>query len=248
MKTEHQQLTQLQLYRTDEYPCNYLPDRTASSQMVAPIDRINDGNYGQLLDLGFRRSGLYVYRPQCPNCRACQSYRILVDAFSPNRSQRRCLKRWSHLTARIVDLNFSEEHFALYRRYIDARHADGAMADDSETQYQQFFLRSAITTLLAEFRDPKGILHMVSAIDQTSQGLSAMYTFYDPSAAFAGLGTYGILWQIQIARQIGLKYIYLGYWIQGSAKMHYKQQFQPAEFLINGAWIPFSEPTPNPAI
>lgn len=240
MNTEHQQLTQLQLYRTDEYPCNYLPKRTASSQMVAPIDRIDDSNYGQLLDLGFRRSGLYVYRPHCSTCKACQSYRVVVDAFAPNRSQRRCLKKWSHLSARIVDLSFSEEHFALYRRYIDTRHADGAMADDSEEQFQQFFLRSAITSFLVEFRDDLGILRMVSVIDQTAHGLSAMYTFYDPTPEFAGLGTYGILWQVQIARRFGLQFVYLGYWIAGSEKMHYKQQFQPAEILVNGVWTPFT--------
>lgn len=240
---EHQQLTQLQLYRTDEYPCNYLPERKAASQMVAPIDRINDSNYGQLLDLGFRRSGLYVYRPNCPSCRACLSYRVLVNAFKPNRSQRRCLNKWSALTTRIVDLQFSEEHFALYRRYIEARHADGAMADDSEEQYQQFFMRSAITSFLAEFRDVQGILRMVSVIDQTIHGLSAMYTFYDPAPEFAGLGTYGILWQIQIARRFGLQFVYLGYWIQASAKMRYKQQFTPAEVLRQGVWSPFSAET-----
>ena len=92
MRTEHQQLTQLQLYRTDEYPCSYLPERLASSQMVAPIDRINDSNYGQLIDLAFPQRSVCVYRPQCPNCRACQSYRIVVNAFAPNRSQRRCWK------------------------------------------------------------------------------------------------------------------------------------------------------------
>lgn len=244
MKTEHQQLTQLQLYRTGEYPCNYLPERTASSQMVAPIDRINDTNYGQLLDLGFRRSGLYVYRPQCVGCLACQSYRVLTEAFTPNRSQRRCLKKWSHLNVRMVDLDFSEEHFDLYRCYIAARHADGAMANDTEEQYQQFFLRSAITTFLVEFRDAHGTLRMVSVIDQTINGLSAMYTFYDPAPEFAGLGTYGILWQIQIAQRFGLKFVYLGYWIAGSEKMQYKQQFQPAEILVNGVWTPFALKTP----
>lgn len=244
MKTEHQQLTQLQLYRTGEYPCNYLPERTASSQMVAPIDRINDTNYGPLLDLGFRRSGLYVYRPQCIGCQACQSYRVLTEAFTPNRSQRRCLKKWSSLNVRMVDLDFSEEHFDLYRRYIEARHADGAMANDTEEQYQQFFLRSAITTFLVEFRDAHGTLRMVSVIDQTINGLSAMYTFYDPAPEFSGLGTYGILWQIQIAQRFGLKFVYLGYWIAGSEKMHYKQQFQPAEILVNGIWTPFALDTP----
>ena len=244
MKTEHQQLTQLQLYRTGEYPCNYLPEHTASSQMVAPIDRINDTNYGPLLDLGFRRSGLYVYRPQCAGCHACQSYRVLTEAFTPNRSQRRCLKKWSSLNVRMVDLDFSEEHFDLYRRYIEARHADGAMANDTEEQYQQFFLRSAITTFLVEFRDAHDTLRMVSVIDQTINGLSAMYTFYDPAPEFAGLGTYGILWQIQIAQRFGLKFVYLGYWIAGSEKMQYKQQFQPAEILVNGIWTPFTPNTP----
>ena len=132
----------------------------------------------------------------------------------------------------------------MYRRYIEARHADGAMANDTEEQYQQFFLRSAITTFLVEFRDAHGTLRMVSVIDQTINGLSAMYTFYDPAPEFAGLGTYGILWQIQIAQRFGLKFVYLGYWIAGSEKMQYKQQFQPAEILVNGIWTPFTPNTP----
>ena len=240
MKTEHQQFTQLQIYRTGEYPCSYLPDRMAASQMIAPIDRINDSNYGQLLDMGFRRSGMYVYRPSCVDCHQCLSFRVMVEAFKPTRSQRRCQKKWAHLKVRPMDLAFSEEHFELYHRYVNARHADGSMANDSKEQYQQFFLRSAITTALVEFRDEHNTLRMVSVIDQTHNGLSAMYTFYDPDPEFSGLGTYGILWQLQIARQFGLKYVYLGYWIADCDKMRYKQQFLPAEILTRGEWRAFS--------
>ena len=245
MKTEHQQLTQLQLYRTGEYPCNYLPERTASSQMVAPIDRINDTNYGQLLDLGFRRSGLYVYRPQCVGCLACQSYRVLTEAFTPNRSQRRCLKKWSHLNVRMVNLDFSKEHFELYRCYIEARHGDGAMANDTEEQYQQFFLRSAITTFLVEFRDAHGILRMVSVIDVLDDGLSSVYTFFDPDTPQASYGVYNILWQAEQCRANDLPYLYLGYWIAESTKMAYKSRFRPLEGYIDGQWRTLPAPNTN---
>lgn len=245
MKSEHQNFVQLQLYRTGEYPCHYLPDRAATSEVVAPMDRVNDRNYSALIDLGFRRSALYVYRPRCDNCQACQSIRVVVDDFAPTRSQRRCLKQWQHLNARVLDLNYSLEHFDLYRRYISARHADGAMANDTETQYRQFFLQSPVTSFMVEFRDADGILRMVSVIDQTVHGLSAMYTFFDPEPKFSGLGTYGILWQIQTARRFALKYVYLGYWIRNSDKMQYKQRFQPAEILINEQWIALNPSDPN---
>ena len=236
MKLEHQNFVQLQLYRTGEYACHYLPNRIASSEVVAPMDRVNDHNYSALIDMGFRRSALYVYRPQCTDCQACQSIRVVVDEFTPTRSQRRCLKQWGRLTARVSDLNYSTEQFDLYRRYISTRHADGAMANDTEAQYRQFFLQSPVTSFMVEFRDTAGVLRMVSVIDQTVHGLSAMYTYFDPAPEFSGLGTYGILWQIQTARQFALKYVYLGYWIRDSDKMRYKQQFKPAEILINEQW------------
>ena len=237
MKSEHQSFVQLQLYRTGEYACHYLPERVATSLVVAPMNSVNDNNYSALIDMGFRRSALYVYRPQCADCQACQSIRVVVDDFAPTRSQRRCFKQWGHLTARVSDLNYSTEQFELYRRYISTRHADGAMANDTEAQYRQFFLQSPVTSFMVEFHDADGVLRMVSVVDQTVHGLSAMYTYFDPAPEFSGLGTYGILWQIQTARQFALKYVYLGYWIRDSDKMRYKQQFKPAEILINEQWI-----------
>lgn len=245
MKSEYRHLMQLRLYRTGEYPCNYLPARTACSQMVAPLDAVKDTSFGALLDLGFRRSGLYIYRPQCHDCQACTPIRVLVEDFTPNRSQRRCHQRWAHLIAHIVPLEFSPEHYALYRRYVATRHADGSMASDGEAQYRQFFLTSPITTLMVEFRQADGRLLMVSVVDQTANGLSAMYTFFDPAPEFSGLGTYGILWQIQIAREFALQYVYLGYWIAESPKMAYKRQFAPAEILTNGTWMPLTD-NPEP--
>jgi arginine-tRNA-protein transferase len=242
MKSEHPSFVQLKLYQTGEYPCNYLPGRTATSQVVSPMDSVNDNTYSALIDMGFRRSALYVYRPDCADCQACQSMRILINDFTPTRSQRRCLKQWAHLTVRISDLSYSAEQFELYRRYISTRHADGAMANDTEAQYRQFFLQSPVTSFMVEFRDAEGVLRMVSIIDQTMHGLSAMYTYFDPAPEFSGLGTYGILWQIQTAQQFGLKYVYLGYWIRDSDKMRYKQKFKPAEILVNEQWITLNEP------
>lgn len=237
--SDHQYFTQIQLYDTDEYPCSYLPQRFARSQVVVSANTVNGDNYQSLLDQGFRRSGLYVYRPKCNGCSACQSLRIPVETFSPSRSQRRAQNRWSRLKASAHDLFFSAEHFELYQRYQQSRHADGDMAQDGEAQYRQFLLKSQVNSLLIEFRDPSAgnKLVMVSAIDQTTLGLSAVYTFFDTSPEYSGLGTFNVLWQIDLAHRLGLPYVYLGYWIEASPKMAYKSKFSPAEILYGGQWL-----------
>ena len=237
MKTEHQQLTQLQLYRTGEYPCNYLPEHTASSQMVAPIDRINDTNYGPLLDLGFRRSGLYVYRPQCAGCHACQSYRVLTEAFTPNRSQRRCLARNADVDARIVAPVRSDEHLALYRKYLASRHAGGGMDDHGALEFEQFLIGAWSESRFLELREHRThALLAVAVTDLAADALSAVYTFYDPDHATRGLGTLGVLRQVEWARRDGRSHLYLGYWIAGHPKMDYKRRFQPLEGFDGRGW------------
>lgn len=231
----------IQLYTTADYACSYLPAQQARSLVVAPGQVVDSAAYSQLVQQGFRRSGHFTYRPACLNCQACQSIRLPVAEFAPNRSQRRNWRNHQpHLRADILPPDFDEAHYALYQRYQQARHPGGSMAEDGAEQYSDFLLDSPVDTFLVAFYDQRlpqaQALRMVSIIDQLSDGLSAVYTFYDPEQPQAGYGTYGVLWQIALAQRLQLPYVYLGYWIGQSPKMRYKQDFRPHEILQNGQW------------
>ncbi len=225
----------LQFYATSPYGCSYLPGRAARSQVAAPSQLIDGATYGALVQIGFRRSGVFTYRPWCDNCRECVPVRIPVAAFRPNRSQRRSLRRHAHLLPREQPLLFREEHYALYRRYQQARHWGCGMDDDSREQYAHFLLQTQVDSHLVEFREG-GALRMVCIIDRIGNGLSSVYSFYDPDVPGAGFGNYAILWQIARCRDLGLPHLYLGYWIRDSRKMAYKSLFRPLEALRNGRW------------
>lgn len=228
----------IQFYLTAPYACSYLDGREARSQVAAPAHLIGPAAYSRLIREGFRRSGHYTYRPHCDGCKRCVPARVAVQAFRPSRSQRRCQQLNQTLVTSIQPLEFRDEHFALYRRYQRARHTGSGMDMDDSEQYTQFLLSSQVNSSLVEFRDAEKLV-MVAVVDRVEDGLSAVYTFFDPALEKRGLGTYAVLWQIELARSLELPHVYLGYWIAESPKMAYKSNFRPLQGLVDGRWTAF---------
>ena len=230
---------QLQLYITTESPCSYFTDRMSSNLVPDPKLRLNVPIYNQLIQHGFRRSGAHCYRPHCNSaqngCQACIACRLAVNDFKSSRSQRRCLNKNQDLILSVTTAGFSDECFQLYRRYLNSRHDDGSMADPAEEDFKQFLYCDWSETQFLEFRQ-NGKLLAVAVTDMVSNGISAVYSFFDPEMERRSLGTYCVLRQIDYANQLGLKYVYLGYWIKEHPKMHYKNNFKPLQIYRNEKW------------
>lgn len=230
-------LSNLKLFATHPHPCSYLEDRESTTVFLDPAAVVDASLYSQLSELGFRRSGKHLYRPRCRECQACIPIRIPVDHFEPTRKQIRCGKKNSDLKTRVVRNINTDEHYSLYKKYICLRHSDGDMYPPSRSQYVDFLSAEWDVTHYLEFRTHEHKLLSVAVTDKLQNGLSAIYTFFDPDEYRRSLGVYGVISQIQWARELGLPYLYLGYWIKQCQKMSYKTDYQPCQLMINGNWV-----------
>ncbi len=229
------QLKDLKVYTTYPHTCSYLPHKEATTLFVDPRQNIDVNLYTSLSLVGFRRSGNHLYRPHCSRCNECIPARILVNDFSPNRSQRRAIKRNSDLEIKLCEKIFNYEAYSLYSKYIRNRHANGDMYPPTREQYESFLNNSLNCTEYYQFRYKDKLL-AISVVDVLNDGISAIYTFFDPNIKDRSLGSYSILWQIEHAKALSLSYVYLGYWIKDCKKMSYKSLFQPLQLFKNGEW------------
>ena len=225
----------LRLFHAGEHACGYWPERSARDLVLDPHDPRLLDVYPRALTWGFRRSGDLVYRPHCRACRACVAVRIPVDDFVPNRSQRRCLARNADVEARVLPAERNDERFALYQRYLHARHRDGGMDGHGTAEFEQFLIGSWSQGRFLELR-ADGRLLAVAVTDLVDDAMSAVYTFYDPDDASRGLGTLAILRQLEWAQRDGRRHLYLGYWISGHGKMDYKRNFRSLELFDGREW------------
>jgi arginine-tRNA-protein transferase len=227
------------LFLTDQNPCSYLDKKNSQSAFVHPSFSLTTAVYSQLIEQGFRRSGNQVYTPHCPSCSECIPTRLVANQFIPNRNQKRCIKKNQQTTIIVKPVKFEQAHYQLYLRYQKHKHGQGGMADSSEEDYINFLASYWCNTLFVEFSiDNK--LAAVAIVDLLDNALSAVYTFFDPEYAQYSLGTYAVLWQIEHAKSLGLKFVYLGFWIKNCKKMSYKTQYQPIQGFIENKWIKIS--------
>ncbi|SDW57386.1 arginyltransferase [Marinobacter mobilis] len=233
-------LKTLAFFATPPHDCSYLSGREATTMFVDPRADINKRLYSQLTSLGFRRSGSHYYRPHCEACAACIPVRIDTEHFEHDRNQRRVLSRNADLTCTLAPGRFTEEYYDLYQRYIVQRHADGDMYPPSREQFTSFLVEGATDTWFLEIRST-GRLIGLAVVDALEDGLSAIYTVFDPDEEKRSLGTFAVLWQIEEVRRRGASYLYLGYWIKACRKMNYKTRFHPIEALIEGRWQPLKQ-------
>ena len=236
-----------QFYVTAPQPCPYLDGRMERKLFTALqgdyATKLNDA----LSKQGFRRSQNVLYRPSCAECSLCLSARIRVSDFVPNKSQRRTMRRNSDLKRRAVSPWASEDQYALFRKYLDSRHADGGMADMDIFEFAAMIEETPIRSRVIEYKaplEPGGDpdLAAVCLTDVLDDGLSMVYSFFEPQRYRDSLGTYVILDHIRIAQEAGLPYVYLGYWVPGSSKMSYKARFSALEIYQGGEW----RDLPNP--
>lgn len=231
----------LQFYLTVPAPCPYLPGKM-ERKVFTPLDPLAGPHLNDYLThSGFRRSQNVIYRPACETCNACRSLRVLVKEFSLSKSRRRVWRKNTDLTAEIVEPYATREQFDLLQRYLAHRHPDGGMIAMDFARYETMVEDCASRTFVTEYRDADDVLIACALIDEMSDGLSMIYSFFDPEASARSLGTFMILYHIDLCLRNDLPYVYLGYWVKGSRKMDYKATYGPAEVLINNMWQPLPQ-------
>ena len=230
----------LNFFASTPEPCSYLDNRKSVSAFANPHMDMDMNTYNELIRHGFRRSGGYIYRPHCPHCQECISVRIPVRAHRYSRNEKRVIRRNSDLRISVMPSRYRDEHFDLYRRYINSRHNDGSMANPNKSDYHRFLICDWTDTLFYEYRLNR-ILIAVAVCDLTDTGLSAVYTFFDPDHADRSLGHVAILNQIHETRLRDLDYLYLGYWIRNCSKMSYKRRYRPLEAYLRDQWITLND-------
>lgn len=239
----------IKLYQGSLTECSYLPDRSALNIYADPHHPQPRLVYNQLIKRGFRRSGEYVYRPGCNGCNACVPVRIRCADFKPRRTDRRNLKRNADLTVGFAPARYTDTHFKLYQRYLAARHPDGGMDDPDPDDFERFLLNPWGETLFVEVRHRNTVI-AVAVTDAISDGLSAVYTFFDPDEYDRALGRFSVLQQIELCRSLSFDHLYLGYWVDGCQKMQYKTDYRPQEHFNGREWVnhePEAEASPSKA-
>lgn len=229
-------LNNIKVFTTHPHECSYLDNEDATTLFIDPATKIDRKLYSHLSQIGFRRSGSFLYRPHCQDCNACIPCRIPIDSFNRTRSHKRTWKNNQDISVVEVNSINTEHHYALYERYINERHKDGDMFPPDTEQYASFLGSEWNVTRFIEFSVAEKLIG-VAVIDELDDGLSAIYTFFDPDEDKRSLGTYAVLWQIEMCRAMKLPYVYLGYWIKDCSKMSYKTRYRPLELLINNRWV-----------
>jgi len=235
-----------QFFATAPTPCPYISGRSEQKLVIELRADDAGGFFSQLARTGFRRSHSLAYRPTCRDCSACVPVRIPAADFTPSRSLRRAVSRNADLTLKEERPRATEEHFALFKRYLAVRHGESDMAEMGWQDYRAMVEDTPVDTALVEWRDPEGVLKAVCLIDLGDDSISAVYSYFEPSEPRRSLGKFVVLELIRRARELGLDHVYLGYWIEGSDTMDYKRRFPGLEAFRDGAWRALSPPGEAP--
>ncbi|MFT4712290.1 MAG: arginine-tRNA-protein transferase [Candidatus Azotimanducaceae bacterium] len=227
--------SELRYFTTPEHECSYLENKLATTLFADPEAIIGTDLYTALSAVGFRRSGKHIYRPHCQNCSACIPIRVPADLFSKTRKQKRVWRKNQDFEVKVVPPTYQEEYFSLYEEYIAARHSDGDMYPADPTQFRSFLIEGRSEAVFVEFRC-SGKLIAIAVVDILNDGISAIYTFFDPAESKRSPGTYAVLWIIEETLALGKPYVYLGYWIKDSQKMNYKTDYRPVEMYLQDQW------------
>lgn len=227
----------INLYLSAEHDCSYLDSRQANSLFVDPEQQMTASLYSELIQQGFRRSGTHVYTPYCKKCHDCIPVRLDVSKFILSRSQKRCRNKNSQVTVIEKKPVYDQQQYELYVRYVISRHPGGGMDEPDNDKYLDFLTSDWSDTVFFEFQENNQLLG-IAVTDIVSDGLSAVYTFFDPADEYQkrSPGVFSVLWQIEEAQRRGLKWLYLGYWIKNCQKMTYKDKYQPLEYFYNHLW------------